>query len=107
MAIEKFEQAARLLGGRRVLGKVPRTAVAAVELVREGMPYRSLTSLRSKLHATLDELSQALDLPKRTLERRASQRARLSVGESERLFRLARVVARAEDVFDDLEKASA
>lgn len=103
--MEIFEKAAVLMGGSRVLGTLPKDPIAAAELVRKGLPPRTLTSLKSKLGTSLDDLAETLNLPKRTLERRLSSDARLNDKESERVYRLARVAARAEEVFGELTKA--
>ena len=93
------------MGGQRVLGTVPQDPIAAVELVRKGLPPRTLDSLKAKLGTSLEDLAETLNLPKRTLERRISADERLNDKESERVYRLARVAARAEEVFGDLVKA--
>ncbi|HYV43311.1 MAG TPA: antitoxin Xre-like helix-turn-helix domain-containing protein [Myxococcaceae bacterium] len=104
--MELFEKTAALLGGSKVLGTIPQDPLAAVELVRRGLPPRTLESLKTKLGTSLDDLAETLNLPKRTLERRLSAPdARLNDKESERVYRLARIVARAEEVFGDLTKA--
>jgi putative toxin-antitoxin system antitoxin component (TIGR02293 family) len=104
--MEIFEKAAILLGGSKVLGTIPQDPLAAAELVRKGLPPRTLDSLKSKLGTSLEALAETLNLPKRTLERRlSSPKARLNDKESERVYRLARIAARAEEVFGDLTKA--
>lgn len=109
--MDTFERAAELLGGKRVLGAIPSDPLAAAEMIRLGLPSRTLESLRTRLNTNLDELAAALSIPKRTLERRlegtASQmRARrLSGIESERVYRFARVTARAVEALGDLDKA--
>lgn len=80
-------------------------------MIRDGLPPEALDSLRTKLHTTLDELAEAVNLPKRTLERRLEgtpkerRGKRLTDFESERVYRFARIAARAEDVLGDMEKA--
>lgn len=109
--METFEQAAELLGGKSILGNIPHDPVAAAEMIRAGLPSRTLESLRSKLQTNLDELGEALNIPKRTLERRLEGSARekrsrrLNNVESERVYRFARVTARAVEVLGDLDKA--
>lgn len=51
-------------------------------------------------------VSASLSIPRRTLARRKEQ-ARLSADESDRVVRLARLVAAALDIFGDQRKASA
>ena len=108
--MELFEQAAMLLGGPKVLGKIPHDPVAAAIMIRAGFPPAALDSLRTKLGTSWEELEKALNLGKRTLQRRLSKKPghkekRLTDAESERLYRFARVIARAREVFGDLEKA--
>lgn len=109
--MEPFEKTADLLGGKKVLGAIPQDPVAAAELIRAGLPPEALDSLRAKLHATLDELAEAVNLPKRTLERRLAgtpkerRGRRLTDFESERIYRFARIAARAEEVLGDIERA--
>ncbi len=51
---------------------------------------------------TQSELAAAVGIPERTLARRKRE-GKLSSAESSRLLRLARVVARGEEAFDDLD----
>lgn len=103
--MEIYSKAATLLGGSKVLGTIPQDWLAAVALVRKGLPPRTLDSLKSKLGTSLEDLAETLNLPKRTLERRISADERLNDKESERVYRLARITARAEEVFGDLMRA--
>jgi putative toxin-antitoxin system antitoxin component (TIGR02293 family) len=94
------EQVARILGGERVLGRRVRTLDQLRRLVEAGLPVAALA--RVALHvaghpAGATELKHRI-VPKATLHRR---RTRLSVEESERLERLARVTAMAESVWED------
>lgn len=109
--MEIFEKAAALLGGAKVLGEIPHDPLAAARLIRSGIPSQSLDSLRENLNTSLDELAEALNLPKRTLERRLEgtpkekRDRKLNDTESERLYRFARITVRAEEVFGSIEKA--
>jgi putative toxin-antitoxin system antitoxin component (TIGR02293 family) len=101
-----LEKAYELLGGRPVL-KVPpvRSRMGFVGLVRQGLPWASFEKTLEGLQLTLDDASESLKLPKRTLLRRKAKASRLAPGESERLVRLARVGARANEVFGNRQKA--
>lgn len=57
------------------------------------------------LGVSAESVSTSLSIPRRTLARRREQ-ARLSVDESDRDLRLARVAAAAEDLFGDQHKAA-
>ena len=94
-----------LLGGHKLLGKEPSSSADFVSIVRKGLPFASLEFTRAAVRISQAELMAAVGVPRRTLARRRKQR-RLSVGESERLLRLARVYARAVNVLGEHERAS-
>ena len=93
-----------LLGGRRVLQTKPRTVLDWVSVIRRGISSAAVDSLSKTLRVTHSELAVALDIPERTLARRKKE-GRLNSEESAKLVRLARVVKRAEDVFENLDAA--
>jgi putative toxin-antitoxin system antitoxin component (TIGR02293 family) len=68
------------------------------------LPYATLEALATRFAIPQDVLVRILHLPPRTLARRKKSR-RLSAEESDRLLRLARVGARAEEVFSSRERA--
>jgi putative toxin-antitoxin system antitoxin component (TIGR02293 family) len=89
-----------VLGGRRALKKAIRTTAELAEAVEAGLPVASLDIV---VRRVAGRGRQATDLkhrivPKTTLQRRS---VRLSPEESERLERLARLTALAEEVWED------
>jgi putative toxin-antitoxin system antitoxin component (TIGR02293 family) len=94
-----------VLGGTRVLKKV-RSEEELRERLREGLPYASFDALRLAFGLSLKDLGTVLAVPERTLARRKLQR-RLRPDESDRLFRLARIAAFAEEVLGNRDKAAA
>lgn len=99
--------AARLketFGGPRVLRGVPDLEAFAAR-VREGLPYDALAAVATRYDIPLRELTRVLALPERTLARRKIE-GRLRAAESDRLFRLGRVAALAEDVLGETAKAA-
>lgn len=92
------------LGGARTLHPRPATAEALRERVRAGLPYATLDAVAERLALSRDEIVRVVGLPHRTLARRKAGR-RLRAAESDRLFRLSRIAARAEDVLGTSEKA--
>lgn len=99
-------RAAALLGGAKSLRKVPNTPMDWLYLIREGIPTVALDSLGVNVHATNDERAQMLGISVRALAWRR-HKGILSPCESERLFRLAMVITRTEDVFGNLVNALA
>lgn len=93
-----------LLGGRGVLQVKPRSALDWVALIRRGIPAAAIDSLIQFIRISQSEFASALGIPERTLARRKRE-GMLNSEESAKLVRLARVVERAETVFDDLEAA--
>ena len=99
------QRAVKLLGGAKVLGGPVRSRLDFVPLLRQGLPWASFEEARLALGLSLEEASESLRLPKRTLARRRASAKRLDLQESERLLRMATIGAKAEEVFGDLEKA--
>ncbi|MEO8408999.1 MAG: antitoxin Xre-like helix-turn-helix domain-containing protein [Propionivibrio sp.] len=93
-----------LLGGGSVLQAKPRTALDWVAIIRQGISSAAVDALTRTLRVTQSELAAALGIPERTLARRKKE-GRLNSEESAKLVRLARVVERAEKVFDGLDAA--
>ncbi|WP_295436947.1 antitoxin Xre-like helix-turn-helix domain-containing protein [uncultured Thiodictyon sp.] len=91
-----------LLGGQRVLAAVPHSALDWVAVIRRGIPAAAVDALTRLTHLSQAELASAVGIPERTLARRKRE-GRLNSEESSRLLRLARVVARGEEVFAGLD----
>lgn len=93
----------RALGGP---GLVPaRSAGQLRALVRAGLPYAALAAVAEGFRLAGPEAVAILRIPERTLARRKKQN-RLSAEESDRLVRLARIAALAEETLGAREKAA-
>lgn len=73
--------------------------------IRRGFPARALLGLRRRTGFTFDEIAALLDVSAKTVERAISQGSRLGHGVSDRLYRIASVLALAEHVLEDREHA--
>lgn len=93
-----------LLGGKQVLPVIPRSPLDWVALIRRGIPSSAVDSLARFTRMTKAELASALGIPKRTLARRKRE-GKLNSEETAKLVRLARVIARAEEVFEEFGTA--
>ncbi len=93
-----------LLGGQRGLAAAPRSMLDWVAVIRRGIPSSAVDALTKLTHLSQSELAAAVGIPERTLARRKRE-GKLNSEESSRLIRLARVVARGEQVFEDLDAA--
>ena len=93
-----------LLGGPGVLRVAPGSPVDWVAVLRRGLPAAAVDSLTSSVGVTQAALASTLGISERTLVRRKRE-GTLSSEESAKLVRVARVVARAEEVFEDFDAA--
>ena len=92
------------LGGRRIFGRSLATDRDMREAIREGFPPAVVEKLMHASGLTLRELAAALDLSPRSLQRRRSA-GKLARYESDRLYRLARIVALADEFLGSHERA--
>ena len=93
------------LGGRGARRSEAENLDALRLRLRQGLPYGALTALTSAYDIDLRSLALVLRIPERTLARRRQER-RLRPDESDRLFRVARIAALAEDSLGGRDKAS-
>lgn len=75
-----------------------------VSVIRQGIPSTAVDALIAFLSISKTEFSEAIDIPFRTLVRRKGE-ALLASDESAKLVRVARVIERAEEVFEDPDAA--
>lgn len=75
-------------------------------MIAEGFPVAAVARLKQLTGLSEKEMAQTVGMSRRTLSRRIQQAnldatKRLSAVESDRLYRLARIVGKAADVFGD------
>lgn len=103
--MEVVERVADVLGGRSVLHQTVRTWGELDRVVRAGLPKRSLQLVARRAvepGGSVNEFVYSV-VPPATFKRRT----RLSVDESERTERLARIVALTEALWEDADEARA
>ena len=91
------------LGGKRLLGTI-RTFADLNGAVGRGLPYRSLGALTGRFQARHRNHLEQIVAPRSTLQRREREGV-LALDESERLERIARLTALAEQVWESTESA--
>ena len=92
------------LGGKRTLGRALSSYGDLLAAIREGFPPAVVENLMDASGLTLKEVAGALDLSPRSLQRRR-RTGRLARFESDRLYRLARIMAIATEFLGDAERA--
>jgi putative toxin-antitoxin system antitoxin component (TIGR02293 family) len=96
----------KVLGGQRLLGKRILNPLDLADVVEAGLPRQVADRLQQRLDWSDGELAQGLGVSGKTLQRIGKDAAsRLTPAQSDRLFRLARIVGFAEEVFEDGERA--
>jgi putative toxin-antitoxin system antitoxin component (TIGR02293 family) len=96
---------AEKLGGRRVLEREVGSELDLAELIHEGLPVGAVDAVIESGLIDLSEL-YALVVPRRTLAHRKERQGTLSPEQSDRLARLVRVFARAEEALGERAKAT-
>jgi putative toxin-antitoxin system antitoxin component (TIGR02293 family) len=91
--------------GLKLAGRDPRRDEdMLIERIRAGLPYSALQAIASRFTIGSPELVRILHLPQRTLARRRKARV-LSADESDRLVRLGRIGALAEEILGNPVRA--
>src|SRR5208337_219465 len=94
------------LGGKQALGRALSSDGDLREAIREGFPPAVVENLMRASGLTLKEVAGALDLSPRSLQRRRRS-GRLARFESDRLYRLARIMAIASEDLGGLAPVAA
>ncbi|HTD56912.1 MAG TPA: antitoxin Xre/MbcA/ParS toxin-binding domain-containing protein [Silvibacterium sp.] len=97
---------AEVLGGRKAFGHKIETSSDLAEATRAGLLVDSLDRLAEELSVQRLAVAKLLGISERTLSRRTTSNARLTAAESDRVVRLARVLALAKETLGNMEKAS-
>ena len=97
---------AAALGGDSMLKRHVGTEAELRLLTREGLPVGTLPVLASELAVERSHLARVVGISDRTLSRRLAGEQRLSVEESDRTVRVARLVAYAAEVLGSMAKAA-
>ena len=95
---------AEYLGGSQALGREIRSDFDLDDAIREGLPLSTIESVVGGGALRPSELD-ALVIPRRTLAHRKRLGRCLTTRQSDRLTRVVRVVARAEEAIGDCAKA--
>jgi putative toxin-antitoxin system antitoxin component (TIGR02293 family) len=98
------ESISRKLGGREILGAEITSEADLARLVHRGIRLRALGHLK-RAGFSEGEIERFV-IPARTRRHRQAKRSPLTREESDRLVRLTRIQALAEDVFGDPEKGN-
>lgn len=99
-----------ILGGEKELGQKVKSRIDFDALIKKGMPLGVISHIKREFSLPDEVIARIIGVSPRTVSRRRKTvkipaRERLSPVESDRVYRFARIVAMAEDVFEDKNEA--
>lgn len=103
--MKRLDRVVEALGGRKVFRARLADYTAVIDRGRQGLSYAALAAVATRYEIPTATLVRVLRIPARTLARRKKER-KLRPDESDRLLRLARVAALAEETLGTPEKAT-
>ncbi len=105
-AIVGYGDIAEILGGRKVFGKPRWSSIAWSEQIQKGLPFSALENIKQAMGLSDEILSSVLEVSAKTTYRwRRTEKTRLPVSVSDRIYRFARLFALAESVLEDRDAA--
>jgi putative toxin-antitoxin system antitoxin component (TIGR02293 family) len=96
---------ATFLGGRKTLGTLPGTPQDWESAIHGGLPVGAARALKEQLAVPDARLAGLLGISEKTLSRARAGKGRFDTVVSDRLYRVARIVALAIDVLEDEQAA--
>jgi putative toxin-antitoxin system antitoxin component (TIGR02293 family) len=93
-----------MLGGAKAIGLKKQEETNLISLLKAGLPYSAFDCLKRKLRLPETELARVVMIQPRTLARRKTSR-RLQAAESDRVIRIAGVLAKAIEVLGSEDNA--
>ena len=101
---------AAILGGEKELGQRVKSRIDFDALIKKGMPLGVISHIKREFNLPDEVIARIIGVSPRTVSRRRKAvkipaKERLSPVESDRVYRFARIVAMAEDVFEDKNEA--
>jgi putative toxin-antitoxin system antitoxin component (TIGR02293 family) len=94
-----------LLGGEKVLKRQVSGVEDLREVLREGLPFRALEALAKAMEVQTAALTKIIRVAPRTLARRKGSESSFSSIESDRIYRVARIMSLSIEVLGSKEKA--
>ena len=99
------EHVADMLGGAKVLGQRLRNMDDWMRMIDAGLPAAAMEALKERVGLDDPSMASALGISARTLARTRAGQVRLDAVVSDRLYRLARLVALAKEVLEHDDRA--
>ena len=99
-----------ILGGEKELGQKVKSRIDFDALIKRGIPLGVISHIKREFNLPDEVIARIIGVSPRTVSRRRRTvkipaKERLSPVESDRVYRFARIVAIAENVFEDKKEA--
>jgi len=99
-----------VLGGEKELGQKVKSRIDFDALIKKGIPLGVILHIKKEFNLPDEVIARIIGVSPRTVSRRRKTvkipaKERLSPVESDRVYRFARIVALAEDIFEDKKEA--
>ena len=99
-----------ILGGEKELGQKVKSRIDFDALIKKGIPLGVISHIKREFNLPDEVIARIIGVSPRTVSRRRRTvkipaKERLSPVESDRVYRFARIVAIAEDIFEDKKEA--
>jgi len=99
-----------VLGGEKELGQKVKSRIDFDALIKKGIPLGVIFHIKKEFNLPDEVIARIIGVSPRTVSRRRKTvkipaKERLSPVESDRVYRFARIVALAEDIFEDKKEA--
>lgn len=95
-----------VLGGSKSIDRPIKDSIDLDRLIKAGIPLKGALIVKERLHLTNREVANILGISESKWIRKGRKpSSRLSPVESDRLYRIARIIALAKDVFEDEDRA--
>ena len=101
---DPYAEIRSLLGTKRATGTLS-AAEALADSIRKGLPSSALVAFSKKTRISEETIIRLLTVPERTWRRKLAERKPFTQLQSDRLFRIAQIVARATEVLGDRARA--
>lgn len=96
----------KIIGGKPAVGLPVRTQLDLHAAIQQGFRLQAAQHVKESLQLTEAELAQSLGVSAKTLQRIAREdEPHLTAAMSDRLYRIARIMAFAQEVFENTERA--
>ncbi|MFM9971007.1 MAG: antitoxin Xre-like helix-turn-helix domain-containing protein [Burkholderiales bacterium] len=103
-SMESIHSIERVLGGKTILKSSPKTANDWHQILEGGLPLGALDALKRVASLSDTQIATLVGISGKTLQRARSARQLLDSVSSDRLYRVARLIALASEVLDDAKR---